>query len=91
MKKQFNIRNNIITPGSTLVYTDGTFLAIVSAEIEQPELSASFNIVGNYFHQTITLGFSGNVSISGASISVSPKKAYKMHQIVADTQVRYTP
>lgn len=68
------------------------FMILVTANINKPDQTILFNIYFNYFHQKLGLGSLGvSVSANGASVSVSPKTCYEMHQIMLDKWLIYKP
>lgn len=68
------------------------FMVLVTANINKPDQTILFNIYFNYFHQKLGLGSLGvSVSANGASVSVSPKTCYEMHQIMLDECLIYKP
>lgn len=96
---KYDLPNNVIVPtfdgtggGRKNTYSNLSFLVITTANVNKPTIAIKFNIYFNYFHQTVGFGSLGvSISASGASVSVSPKLCYDMHQIMLDDLITYQP
>jgi len=88
---KYNLPSNVYGSTYSFTYTDASFVIVCRARIQQYTLPCTFNVYSNYFHQRIFLVGSFSISVSGASVSVSPQLSYWNMQIATTSPISYTP
>ena len=71
-------------------YLVADYMMIVSAAADDWRENRWFNVYGNYFHQYMGILVTPEVTITGATVTVSPKLCYKDYLIQTEEQIVYS-